>query len=98
MTPLERAARALCTNNILVRDCSEPDALPVIETESYDDLTEVERTAAMSRVRAVLAAIREPSSAMTHAAQSESHVAGDCEVDYHGIWASMIDAMLEEGA
>ncbi|MGE7204906.1 hypothetical protein ACQKJZ_04415 [Sphingomonas sp. NPDC019816] len=48
--------------------------------------------------RAVIEAIREPSSPMTHAAQSESHVAGNCEVDYHGIWASMIDALLEEGA
>jgi hypothetical protein len=47
--------------------------------------------------RAVIEAIREPSSEMTHAAQGESHVAGDCEVDYHGIWASMIDQLLAEG-
>lgn len=46
--------------------------------------------------RAILEAIREPSSHMTHAAQSESHVAGEAEVDCHGIWASMIDAALSE--
>lgn len=48
-------------------------------------------------VKTVISAIREPNSTMTHAAQSESHVAGGCEVDYHGIWASMIDALLKEG-
>lgn len=85
MTPLERAARALIDN------------YPLDSGESPLTWQEV-----LSVARAVIEAIRDPSSPMTHAAQSESHVAGDCEgdceVDYHGIWASMIDALLEEGA
>jgi hypothetical protein len=85
MTPLERAARALYKQ---------------IGTD-FDPFNEGEDAKwpeFVGEVRAVIEALREPSSLMTHAAQGESHVAGDCEVDYHGIWASMIDALLAEGA
>lgn len=86
MTPLERAARALFE----------------YEPGPYGDCVEwaIEQDFGwrdqVDAVKLVLTAIREPSSAMTRAAQAESHVAGDCEVDYHGIWASMIDAALAE--
>lgn len=89
MTPLERAAQAACKaagyawQTAHDRMMANPDDFPIDEEW-------------MAATRAILEAIREPSSAMTHAAQSESHVAGDCEVDYHGIWASMIDAALSD--
>jgi hypothetical protein len=98
MTPLERAVAAIEAE-------IERQHVPTLP-KRWDEDTDQEEAGVLhldGRVqldplaRAVIEAIREPSSEMTHAAQGESHVAGDCEVDYHGIWASMIDQLLAEG-
>ena len=68
MTPLERAAHALCVNNKYVQDCSDPDSLIELETVAWEDLSAEEQQAKMSQARALLTAIREPTHGMQAAA------------------------------
>lgn len=102
MTPLERAARALCHKDWTIRDCSDPDSEPYLESSIWDELTDVERAGKISQARALLAAIREPSKSMLRldnrypgnlSEEEERNRRAGMRADWH----AMIDAMLEEG-
>lgn len=84
MSPLERAARALCE-----LDNNPPGATMAGKPLWMDYLPEV---------RAVVEAIREPSMAMRVAGRdgcAEMHVFEN--TDPQGPWTAMIDALLAEG-
>lgn len=72
MTPLERAARAYHDSTRqfrYVRDCLKPSAPPIarpVPFVEWDDLDEEARAERKKQVRAVLAAIREPSDGPYH--------------------------------
>lgn len=92
MTPLERAARALCTLDGKEPDVGEPfdvEAQPFGGPASSEPSWLSYRDAA----RAVLQAIREPSDAMLDAGDIWTNE--QCSPD--AIWQAMIDAALEEG-
>ena len=98
MTPIERACIAVIDNlseqGGLIADCGDP------EWAQVDGAFRVEPV-----VRAVLAAVREPSEAMHKAAEDPKHsmwwfreaAAGDPEMHREGAWHRMIDAALQEG-
>lgn len=94
MTPLERAARALCKSHL-----EDPDE--VVSTLGENPGTPI--YAWQDRVhdaRAVLTAIREPSEAMIASGNEQMDVdpeLGHNEATPESIWRTMIDAMLEEG-
>lgn len=99
MTPLERAARALCA-----QDGQDPDRPVMTPGFQKSVRSELRRPGEgpfawqnyLPKALAVLQAIREPSEAM---------IAAGVAVDEHGvgsynppnIWQSMIDAAMEEG-
>lgn len=98
MTPIERAARAIASDY-----GQDPDSKVPINIDGGIASLPVWKTY-IPAVRAVLAAIREPSDVMQGAAfKSEVEFRtvmgnldrGFCEGD--GVWQSMIDALLEEG-
>ena len=103
MTPLERAARALYqfqpqTEDVFRRDCANPSALPQhsLRDLQWEKVNDVTREHYLTRARAVLQAIREPSERMDNAGMAEA------DKTSHGIvvtpiWQAMIDAALEEG-
>lgn len=103
MTPIERAARALHDRTVhvrRVRDCEHPQREPVervVAGTPWDDLTEQEREKRRDDVRAVIAAIREPSEGMEDAAEAvdDPHAYGYSSAGVH--WPAMIDALLAEG-
>jgi len=89
MSPIERAARALCE-----LDGNPPGATMDGKPLWMDYLPEV---------RAVLGAIREPSEEMVSAGNKSRpyNVTGYCEGTIHPVvqraWPAMIDALLAEG-
>lgn len=94
MTPLERAAMALCE--------ARGQSLDAVSISFPDQTTEVAIDAAMRDVRAVLQAIREPTEAMVAATRirddeyyfATQEFANEFVVEH---WQAMIDAALEEG-
>lgn len=81
MTPIERAARALCEM------AGNPPGATMDGKPLWMDY--------LPEVRAVISAIREPDlSGFQKAMESENVVAWG---DYREFWIAMIDAMLEEG-
>lgn len=85
MTPLERAIAAL-NNTARVQDVSG-DQMGVLGASPLYVVTNPEEVA-----RAVIAAIRDPSSVMIAAGHPAAEDSGST-----GCWFAMIDAMLEEG-
>lgn len=88
MTPLERAARALCEL------AGNPPGATMNGKALWQDY--------LPEVRAVIAAIREPSQTMVNAGNRTKpyNVTGNCEGTIHPVvqraWPAMIDAMLAE--
>lgn len=80
MTPIERACRALA--ELHGRDPDEP----VLVIDGRRLWQEFE-----PQVRAVIAAIREPSKGMIADGMAEITISAEA------VWSSMIDALLEEG-
>lgn len=91
MTPIERAARALCeARGIEPYDSSWWHVSEQTETNIF---------IAEHDVRAVLAAIREPSEVMVKAGclTIYTRIEEEDVDDLKSQWTAMIDAMLEEG-
>lgn len=98
MTPLERAARALC-------EARGADGFPILNAdpdfddypltdEGTDDLNPFTEADVLALARAVLLAIREPSEAMT--VDALDYEALDSHATSRNIWRAMIDTALEE--
>jgi hypothetical protein len=107
MTPIERAARAMC-------DARREDGLPILNADpdfgeypltraGTDDLCPFTEDDVLTLVRAIIEAIREPSEQMT--AKVEFHEltysrGGEDSFDYLSadnaadVWRKMVDAML----
>lgn len=97
MTPLERAARAICEANDL-----EPDT-PVMAPGFQREVSASVRSPGsgpylwerfVPQARAVLKAIRKPSDAMRDPFTETLHWD---DLDQDDVWQTMIDAALEEG-
>lgn len=89
MSPIERAARALCHGD------PDESIRPIHQAEPKSEAARPLWHTYIPTVRAVLTAIREPSEVMLDAAedqeaQSASGTAGN-------MWRAMIDTLLEEG-
>lgn len=82
MTPLERAARALCAGKGI-----DPDHIGTGMCGDAAWMFEVDKAAT------VLQAIRDPSDAMIQASADE----GECHGTHISVYRAMIDAALEEG-
>jgi hypothetical protein len=102
VTPIERAARALCVG--------DPDQMvhPAHQAAPKSDCARPLWQTYVPVVRAVIAAIREPSEAMlpdpqqTHtslyaAVRVMDDQAVSSAVAFQAVWQAMIDALLEEG-
>lgn len=94
MSPLERAARAL-----YVRES------PPTDHYAWEDIEEAERDHYRANVRAVLQAIREPTSEMLSAGNITIPAQDDCtpcfeydlgEYEAQKVWQAMIDRALSE--
>jgi hypothetical protein len=102
MTPIERAARAMCAVSgrhgfpILNADPDFGD-YPLTE-EGTDDMNPFTESDVVALVRAVLEAIREPSAAMTAAGDDTQtdYEAGLTDLAAVKVWPAMIDAALAE--
>jgi hypothetical protein len=89
MTPLERAARALCLRHLRSIAPATPEGSQLVN-EGWPEFVDA--------ARAVLTAIREPSEGMLYAAACADTSAGYCgDEALAAFYTAMIDAMLAEG-
>lgn len=88
MTPIERAARALCEN-----PSEDPDEIVFMTDGTWIPRWKAE----LWRVKAVLQAIREPSEAMAKAGADDLPGNTNDPLWVAQAWTAMIDKALEEG-
>lgn len=100
MTPIERAARALCEGQqmLFLRDPRFPESPPTqtvkVLPSEWDEIGEAAREEFRRQVRLVLTAIREPSEEMKVAGMNACGGDGSVLDGYE----AMIDALLAETA
>lgn len=94
---IERVARTFyeCTNGAFIPDCAAPNDPPVFVPASWDSADVRDRDHHLANARAVLTAMREPTTSMIDAMYDEYQNGGKGSL--RDDWIEAIDAALEEG-